>query len=232
MNINFDAIMQGGNCINCGMVIEHFGVCDKCAEDFDRDRTVEVRREAIATIPGTLRWATFDAPELPVRVPHARAIERARKVANAIVAKKLLRVILVGPSGAGKSSLACAILRQVIEAGVGRSARFVGAVALGRARLDASLGSRPFLVDAAIRSSCLLLDDIGQEDPKGEHAIREVLHERFDKAIPQPLIVTTWLGCEMGQQWSQKGLQERYGEGTARRMLEHAVVVRVGCGDA
>lgn len=225
--MDFANILQGGKCIGCGAAIEHFGVCDKCANQFDRDRTAERRMESISTIPGSLRWATFDAPELATRVKDHAAISNARKAADGIIANKVLRVVLYGPSGVGKTSLACAILRHVIDSQQGRTARFSGAVAVALARMDSSLGGTPYLLDASVRSSCLLLDDLGQEDPRGEHAIREVIHKRFDTPIPQPQIVTTWLVRTSDGEVDASRLHARYGDGTARRVLEHAAVIEV-----
>lgn len=228
--------LREGECLECKGPAEPCVVlCPSCSAA-SRDR-LAARREAedaaarermreaglaqaIATIPAKYQWATFDAPELLTRVKSRAAIEQARA---AITAE---RVLLVGGAGVGKTSLACAMLRSIIEAGRrdaseyrrSASARFSGAYWIAKARGEHRLGDGEApVIREALRASVLVIDDLGIEQAKNT-ALSEVIYERH--AEEMPTIVTTGFGFE--------ALAQRYGDGIARRLAEGAKVIRCG----
>jgi hypothetical protein len=171
----------------------------------------ETNRGALAGVPGRYAWARADARELAERVklfdgmPTSVALERLRGAA---------RALLVGPAQKGKTSLAVAALRaRKVES------LFVRSEQLGLARTQAKLGQgEAKLVDRAMETGLLLLDDVGSEgDAEGRvQAVRDVLFERFEE--DRPTWVTT--GLDAAQ------LAARYGAGILAR-LRSGVVLRM-----
>lgn len=209
---------DGWPCTRCGEPIDWPGVCDRCASRVNRERAADMASDALATMPARFRWATFEAQDLSARCPQD-AIEKARKAARLLAGGNTRIVVLAGRAGSGKTSLACAIMRDLLHEDVGRTARFVGALTLSRARADAGLGRTPAIVEDAIRASLLLLDDLGQE--AGIDVVREVIHARHD--ADAPMVITTG--------FHPKTFDDRYGAGTARRLTEHAKVIGVARGE-
>ncbi len=166
---------------------------------------------ALATIPVAFEWATFADPvTMSQRVALATALEEARKCA----AK---RVLLVGGAGTGKTSLACAMLRRVIEAG-NTNAAFMRAYSVAKARLEYPLGQGEApLIERALRVNVLVLDDVGAEQARNT-AIAEIVYERH--AQDKTTIITTGFGF--------KQLGEMYGDGIRRRMHEGAAIIKCG----
>lgn len=220
--IDFKALLAGGKCIECGTSIEHFGVCDSCADKFEATRIDDIRREAIATIPQSFRWATFGNEDIHRRVS-GNCIAAGHRLLPVLRHAGVPFVVLYGPAGSGKTTLACAIMRQLLDdppllrTSVGLRSRFQCALALSIARCDSHLGSTPHEVDASLRASLLVLDDLGQEDASKRCALREVIHGRFNAG--KPTIVTTWM--------NPATLPEVYGEGTSRRLTERAAVIEL-----
>ena len=87
-----------------------------------------------ATIPRSLRWATLDAPELPLRVGRDLAIAEAKAAMDAP------GMLLFGTAGCGKTSLACALMRAWEARQPRRRALFVSAWKLAVARAQHGLG--------------------------------------------------------------------------------------------
>jgi DNA replication protein DnaC len=172
--------------------------------------------ERIATIPQRFRWATFDSDDLRERV-NPFMIEEARDATKAVAAGDIISVTLLGKAGEGKTSLACAMLRELLNTSQGFSGRFCSATELAVSRKDSRLGVAPADIADAKIASVLVLDDLGQE-VSGREVLAEVIHDRHNAV--RPTIVTSWLSSE--------AIAQRYGDGTARRVLEHAAVVRVG----
>lgn len=169
-------------------------------------------RAALETIPKGFSWASFVAPELAARVKNDAAIAHARTaVAEAA------GVLLTGGAGTGKTSLACAMMRALVETGDPR-VLFVGAYWLAKAREQYRLGQGEAPeVERAIEASVLVIDDVGIEQARNT-ALSEVIYERH--AAERRTIITTGFGF--------KALAERYGDGIARRMSEGATVIRCG----
>jgi DNA replication protein DnaC len=195
--------------------------CDPCAENAKREDRRRHLRFALhnVRIPPRFEWATFDAHELSRRAP-SRAITMARRLLDALL------VVLVGPSGAGKTSIACAMLRAIIDAGVesdvalrlAEGALFVDSFELVRARLELALGKgEAELVREAFDARVLVLDDVASE-PARSSVVQEILHERHNRQ--QRTILTTWA--------DEVALVARYGDGTVRRILEGAQVIQLG----
>jgi DNA replication protein DnaC len=161
-------------------------------------------------VPARFRWARIR--------PQTESLFRERIVnqtawPRTVEAAQLARVIWRGPSGSGKTSLACAALCARDD-----RAFFAPSWELARARAKWPLGEGdPPIVEQAKRSSVLLVDDLGTE--VGDFAtICEVVFDRYDR--DQPTWVTTWM--------SHKGIQERYGDGFARRLFEGSRIVECG----
>jgi len=175
----------------------------------------ELRNAALSalekTIPGSYRWARFSAPELRDRVP-------APAVAFAQDAWRQDRVCLMGASRAGKTSLAVAMLRRRVSQAC-RPAAFVHAYRLGVARILHPAGhGEPELVELAMRTPLVLVDDLGGERDHAMSAVPDVVVERH--AENRPTWVTTGLTREQ--------LVKRYGQGIVARVFERATVIRVG----
>jgi DNA replication protein DnaC len=175
----------------------------------------EQRRAALSaletTIPASYRWARFSAPELRQRVP-------AAALAWAEEAWRHDRVCLMGASRAGKTSIAVAMLRCWVSH-ANRPAAFVHAYRLGVARILHPAGhGEPELVECAMRTPLVLLDDLGGERDHAHSALPDLLVERHAENRP------TWITTGM----TREQLVKRYGQGIVARVFERATVIRVG----
>ena len=199
----------------CGeRVLREAALCEACDEERrvvqdQHDRLVAMR------IPSRLRWATFGAPELPVRVKYPGAIEQARAAAHAGID----RIVLQGRAGAGKSVLAVCILRQIARE-VGRycSAKFFDGYEIAVARTKSPLGAEAEGVAQAIRAEVLVFDEVGSGKITAHDATPDVVFRRH--AEQRPTIYTT--------PFSVDEIAEKYGDGICRRIFERATVIRVG----
>lgn len=182
--------------------------CTRIA-DAERDQAEATNRNA-STIPPGYAWAALGAPALSKRV---KAQESLESLAERILAAA--NVVFVGPAGAGKTSLAVACLRELVSKG----GIYVSAVRLGQASIQhrAGQGDAP-LVELACSTPLLLLDDVGSEQNTAVNAVPPVIFQRHEQAM------RTWVTTGL----RFKELQERYGDGIARRISEHALVVRLG----
>ena len=197
--IGCDTLTTRSPCWSCSRIAE-------AKADAARERA-----SALATIPPHFRWAQLGAPELVKRVSSPESVGS--------IAARILgahRVVLVGPSGCGKTSLACACLRERVP-----DARFVDALELGTARIQHSAGDgEAALVERAIATPLLLLDEVGQAEPTKTDAVKDVVFRRF--AADRPTWVTTGLRGD--------ALTRMYGAGFIRRLGigEGALVVKLG----
>ena len=175
-----------------------------------RDR----RNEAVAalerTIPPAYRWARFSAPELRERVP-VDAIALGQSL------WREARVCAMGVCRAGKTSLAVAMLRQWV-ASSGRCGAFLHAYKLGVARIQHPAGhGEPDVVELALRTPLVLIDDLGCERDHAMNAVPDVIFDRH--AENRPTWVTTGL--------TKDQLLKRYGPGVVARVFERAKVIRI-----
>jgi DNA replication protein DnaC len=218
-DLDFSAVlerMRALPCEGCGRVGEG-ARCEACIDaeaQRERDAAATRRRRAIeATIPGSYAWATFDAPELAQRVRNSVALRYTRTLVTAPW------IVLRGSAGSGKTSLVVALLRAWVGANATGSGAFVGAQKLGMARIQHRAGDgEPALVETATRARLLVLDDLGSERDHRMNAVPDVIFERHAEGR------ATWLTTGL----TDEQLEARYGEGTARRVLERAVVVHCG----
>jgi hypothetical protein len=201
----------------CGVIIPRPGVCSRCAGQLETDeRSRAIRASLRREIPERFGWARWSAPELAQRVAGgARRVDDARRA--------LVRpcALLLGGAGSGKSSLACAWMREHIEAGVER-VRFVPALELaGPSYIDGV--SR---LDLAVSASRLVLDDLGEEltgamggnlAAQRIEAVVRLVRARHDQGLG--LVVTTG----RDQDW----IARTYGDGIARRLFEGVAPVRL-----
>lgn len=211
--MDFAKLLEGGKCIGCGCKIEHFGVCDECAQKFDRERRLDLRAESTRTIPERFRTPCEQARVVGFD------LSRADGFADSLATAQRLSFVICGVAGTGKTSLACEVLRRAIESRPWLPHRFQCCIELGHCRSDAGYGSTPTTVAESIRAATLVLDDLGQEDVKGREVVREVVHARHNRG--RPTLITTWIE-------SDQELASRYGEGTARRITEKAARVKLG----
>ena len=165
------------------------------------------------SVPERYRWATFSAEAISTRVKRREAIGEGQK------AFREARVILVGDPGAGKTTIAVAMLRARFL--VNREpSLFIPAYRLGQARIQhpAGHGEAPDVLEA-MRMRHVLLDDLGVERDTATNPIADVIFER--DAENRTIWVTTG--------FTRAQLASRYGAGLARRLFEHATVIR--CSD-
>jgi DNA replication protein DnaC len=106
------------------------------------------------------------------------------------------------------------MMRDRAETSRDTSCTFVGSWQLGTARARAE-DSEPHMVNKALRTDLLLLDDLGSERNIPSNPIPDVLFERHaqDKAT----WITTWMQPE--------DVRQRYGDGIARRVFERAAII-------
>lgn len=199
-------------CDKCGeLALYRPGLCGKCC--VERENELQRRwqlEERLATIPGRYRDVRFDAASMRERIADQRAIDQARA---ALEHHNVL--VFMGVPGSGKSTLAAAVLAAQAEAG--RTIAWAPALRLAHARAEARLGDEPEEIRRAIRSNVVCIDDLGQEPVVTTSAVVDVVHARHD--AERPIIVTTGV--------QRRVLAERYGGGTARRLLEQALVIEM-----
>jgi DNA replication protein DnaC len=204
--------------------------CLACTEQRKAARELERRlgrvAAALASIPERYRWSTFDAPELPGRVPLPLAVRLARKLAP-LTAPRL--VLLVGPTGAGKTTLGTAMFRWHLDGATaegasdqarswGAGAFWVAARSLAMARRQSPLGTEPGLLVRAREASVLLVDDLGQEAPSDKDDVVALISDR--QAEGRPTLVTFGFRLE--------DLASRYGAHFERRLVEDAGRIDLG----
>jgi DNA replication protein DnaC len=194
-------------CMKCGRVPPRPERVPVTFEDFDRSY-------ALDTVPEAFRCAALDSDWL-AKLVGGEDIERA---AQAIGAK---RAAFIGPPGAGKTSLAAAMFRAAVAQAKGRVVRgyrWCSSHALAKARATSGLGEEAPLVEKALMSPLLVIDELGGEDPRHASAVAEVLYERHAENR------ATWVTTGV----SPKAIADRYGGGIARRVFEGAEVFRLG----
>lgn len=194
----------------CGSQTNHVP-CWECIQSKLHVTTENDRRESrLATIPAAYAWSRLDASELPKRVQSQEPLESlTRRILGAA------NVVFTGPAGAGKTSLAVACLRERMRLG----GIYVSALRLGHAAIQhkAGDGESPY-IDQATHASLALLDDVGSERNTAVNAVPQVIFQRHEASLP------TWVTTGL----TFPELQERYGDGIARRILEKALVVKLG----
>ncbi len=224
---------------DCKTILERPGVCEPCGNAIDAREHDATLKPALDSIPERFRWATLETiaePECDKPAPgccigHRVRLPRVHRAsAGNLLASRV--IVLIGPPGAGKSSLACALLRAVIDSGRSgmpnagaaraRRARFFAARHLAPSETrDRREGPAPAALVA--RASVIVIDDVGQESGgsfRGEDRsslVRDILAERHDEG--SQTIVTTYADRET---WCRL-----YGDGAARRYLDAADGVRV-----
>lgn len=168
---------------------------------------------ALRSIPREWQWATFYAPELPIRL--ARSNPDLEFIRERTPVNCRGGFTILGPAGCGKTSIACALLRRFLDADS------VDVTERIRSRFASSREVPDLQPDPArdLRSvPVLVLDDVGAEidTATGRSAISDLLAYRH--AWELPTIVTTWL--------NHTAIATRYGDGIARRLFEHALEIR------
>ena len=177
-------------------------------------------RTALDSIPPRYQWAAYKHGSLVIRVCGGGDVIRSSHE----VLDSGQWMCLWGVTGTGKTSLACAMLREVIEKGQGPNAtrqertraalaRYVEAQPLARARAALGLGrGDPAIVEEAMRASLLVIDELGSECDA--LTIREVIHAR--RARDLQTIITTNLSPDQ--------IRAEYTDQTASRIMSGRVV--------
>lgn len=133
-------------------------------------------------------------------------------------------VYIVGPSQQGKTSLAVAMLgawfcaNHARDPAIVKDALFVDALelSLARGRHRPREGGHPPLVDEAIESSLLVLDDLGQDRPDCRDDLKFVVRKRHNE--DRPTWITTWHAREK--------LAEFYSGSLIARLVDRAPAIR------
>lgn len=188
--------------------------CERVSNEAEAKRAAAAAKLAAieAQIPDRYRWATLTAPELTQRVRPLTAIAEATETMGAP------SLVFLGPAGTGKTSLACAILRAASEQRGVYAGSYVTAFALAKARQEHKLGDGEApKVEEACKARLLLIDELGAELGRNT-AVQEVIHERHERQLPT--LYTS--GFTLGE------LEQRYGAGIVRRILESAKVIQLG----
>lgn len=199
--------------------------CETCAEIKAREWRAGWIREAIDSVPAVLRWARIGAAELAERVRDVSAVYQIEQAVRA--PDTWPRVTILGPAGTGKSSLAAALFQAEIDdclaarrssplhMGLVAKSRFVSCAKLALCRRDTGLGSVPKLLTVCNEAPLLVLDDLGQLGEGAGSPVHEVIQSRYDSALRT--VVTTGLRPDQ--------ISNVYGDGFARRLFEHALVI-------
>jgi hypothetical protein len=211
------APIKMGTCSQCRQPIMHFGVCRDCGEIIRVREHWMTMKYALDSIPERYRDARWGSQALYDRVPAFRTL--APTPQENFVSRI---VMIVGPTGAGKTTLACAILRWIIEsAGPDSDARLIARAERARfidSRDVPPTRDEPGHYKRACGASVLLLDDVGQEAGHGEgfadmaraQKVSDLLNDRDKRE--RETIVTTY-GTEAS--WTRL-----YGAGVARRFWD------------
>jgi len=182
-------------------------------------RCLECRRKGRAAIvsqflPEYFAATTLETPELSTWVRSARAIAATRRALHEP------RVTFVGPAGSGKTTLALAAIRaRYVETGERFRIQPSWDLAVARQRFPLGDGDPPPIEDS-IRTTMLLLDDLGNERPGPTYTgdLELIVYERH--MHNRPTWVTTW--CSKDQAIA------KYGDGIARRLFSEALVIDCG----
>lgn len=216
-------------CTVCGELMEDMpgpGVCDPCHEKMARRERAERLRPAFESIPERWRWATFRKDSLDIMLDRIVPVKdnpellgRCIEIAEKVSTWNQAYVLIDGPSGYGKTSLACAILRYVMDLDVPPSAgcRFVFAPAIAKAFRESRFGDVPEVISVCDRASVLVIDDLGA-DARYRDILREVIQNR--EIVGRPTIVTTGL--------RQKAIADAYGDGISRRLFQSDSAFHLG----
>lgn len=219
-------------CTVCGELMQDMpgpGICDPCHEKLARRERTERLRPALESIPERWRWATFRPESADMMLSRLtkmsgdarvhKSIISARNLSEKVAAWDQTYVLIDGPSGYGKTSLACAILRYVMDLDVPPSpgCRFVFAPAIAKAFRESRFGEVPEVISTCDRASVLVIDDLGA-DARYRDILREVIQNR--EMVGRPTIVTTGL--------RQKAIADAYGDGIARRLFEADSALHLG----
>jgi DNA replication protein DnaC len=198
-------------------------LCSHCLPRAGQAHRSAALRAARESIPPLFRELDADTLRQRTGLPQA-TLDQARDAIGRP------RVVLAGAAGRGKTSLACWMLRQVIDAGAegprdtfrrARWARFVDAARLCRAAREHPLGEgEPPMLAQAQRASVLVLDDVGSELEMRmpTNPVVDVLRERH--AAARATWVTTFLPPD--------AFEKAYGSGTTRRVFEGATILWIG----
>lgn len=239
----------------CDAVVERPGICAACGAGAEQRAHDAELKPALTSIPERFRWATLE--RLVASEHRGRVTMPPRHLAAADRLRGYRVVVIVGEGSRGKTSLACAVLRAVIDAGTFRaieaSLRAEGELAedqaLTRARSTVHPAfdlarrarfvpardvfvapTRDDIVSAASLATCMpvvLLDDVGQDGGAGRS------YRDDDRCTEMSRILQARHDMQGRAQtivttWGRRREWERwYGDGAARRYFDGTDDVRV-----
>lgn len=200
--------------------LQHSWLCQTCydleqhAEKTARERRANARRQVIwdaswRSVPESHQWVSIDAPGFAQRAKGLPADYKSLFRRD--------RLVIMGAAGAGKTVLTAAMFRQRLDQEPDGMFARAHRLAQARARQGLGSGEAP-MVEEAIRTPLLVLDDLGSERRTELSAIPDVIFERH--ADQSPLWITTGLTAEE--------VTARYGDGVSRRIFEGSRVVKLG----
>ena len=181
---------------------------------------------ALATIPEKWQAIRLHSPELAAYVTGYGA----NKTRVQVCLDSTMPAILRGPSGAGKTTLACAMMHELIDRAMkpaatslererARKTFFVSELDLFKAsKTGKTWEGDSALVTRAMKSSVLILDDLGQKSEERATVVTEIIEERYRKTLPT--WVTTFLTSDE--------ITRFYGGGTWRRLGEAKQFILLG----
>lgn len=208
-------------CRGCRQTITVMGsLCGPCSDAERRETATRIVEQACRKLSRTLEpwaWADIARPEFRerVRAPKLLAFAERYQVARG-------SVLLLGETGVGKTTAMRALARRLIAEAIAAGdasrpiTRAVWTTALDLAieGRESRYGTRDELLHAAVRAPVLFLDELGQEraDPRW---LIEVTNERYDNS--RPTLSSSGL--------RRAELEQRYGAGAVRRLIEPGGVV-------
>lgn len=199
----------------CGKPFDGSGrKCDDCT---NADRDEASIAPVHASVPKRFRWALGATPDV--------LLERVR-ASRELVTRALMNpptgdMVLQGDTAVGKTSLVVAMLDAFVRRDPAQrtGARLVEAFWLAGAKARHALGhGEAPEVEAAMKASLLVLDDLGSETDDRRNVISEVIFRRHNEDLP------TWITTG----FTPEQLMARYGSAVLRRLLENAKRVELG----
>lgn len=219
-------------CNRCRCVLAHWGMCERCIAQADREELELSMLTARGSIPRRFRWARFEAEDDTDEQKSERQIKdhvHPESIRRVLALRKPYPtgVALVGATGAGKTTLACALLRKthdwvnpsraVAEVDRARSSYFVAvnhyedSHALAFPKFGKGEKDAIEFCNRMQRASLLVLDNV--EPVVLKSPVGHLLLDRHNLGLTT--IITTWM--------SQEEAAKSLGGGLARRAYEMTV---------
>jgi len=200
------------------------GKAEAVRQETDLEKSKMKHRREQLTVTGARVPSRYRGLDIASAIERAPAIEKVRDFLDPDAYRLLGSFIACGATGAGKTTLAAVTMREILMRAwhgdelswsVGKSAWFFVASDLSSEIARCAPWEECRSAELALSASWLCIDDLGTE--RGERGISEIsriISARYNDS--QPTVITT------AMTWPQ--INNRYGEGIARRMLEAEVI--------